>query len=327
MQLLQIQARQIPHLDVLEMLPATALVKRAQIRSIAGKDFQVDVFCAASSQVFPNFSPTMDGRTIPNDQQLRARLTQQMLQKFYAVRARQRLLPNQGIQLSRWRYTRHDRKMVATLLLGKHRCQPLRAVSSDHTRQQVEARFIDKNQGPALFRSLPPQPRPYLGPPTLDSFFVALNSPSQRNLWRPSQAFQQARNMVFVVDNAELPLNDLDDTRAGPNVTAKTIRFRTVPQKLRKGTFLRCRQLGRMPRRGMGQQSISARRTSNMHPMADSSLGRSQGNGDVLLLPAALLQFPRSQSSPFFPVVGIWLRSSHIPILRETMFTSLRRDQ
>ena len=206
MQLLQIQARQIPHLDVFEMLPATALVKRTQIRSVAGERLQVDFLRASRSQIRPNFSPAMNGRTIPNDQQPRSRLTQQMLQKFDAVRTRQRLLPNQGIQLPRWRNAGHDRKMVVTLLFGEYRRHSQRAIGSDHARQQVEARFVDKNQGAALFRRLPAQPRPYLGPPTFDGRFVALDGPPQRNLRCPPQIFQQARNMVLMVGGAEFPL-------------------------------------------------------------------------------------------------------------------------
>ena len=56
MQLLQIQARQIPHLDVFEMLPATALVKRTQIRSVAG-DASKWIFFAPPEARYARTSP------------------------------------------------------------------------------------------------------------------------------------------------------------------------------------------------------------------------------------------------------------------------------
>src|SRR5579875_789325 len=58
----------------------------------------------------------------------------------------------------------------------------LRGIDPDQTWQQVESRFILKNQHPAFTPSSPQQLRPDLCPPTLDGGFVPLDGPTDRHL-------------------------------------------------------------------------------------------------------------------------------------------------
>src|SRR5207302_6767747 len=132
----------------------------------------------------------------------------------------------------------------------------------------------------------------YIHSPAGDNFFVALHCASDRNLWCPTQLLQQPRHVVLVVTDAELPVDNLGDANAGPNVAAETIRLCSVPKEIRNHAFLCDRQLGRMPWRRMRPQCCRARALSLVHPLADRRRGNVQGICDVMLSPTATFQFP-----------------------------------
>ena len=154
-----------------------------------------------------------------------------------------------------------------------------------------------------------------------------LDRPSARNLRRPTQILQQSGNVILVVANPEFPLDNLGHTSTGPDFATKTIGLGSVPEKVRDLTFLRRRQLCRMPRRSMRPKSFFPTVLSRMNPLADSSFGSPQSNGDVVLRPTLSLEFPSPQTSPFSPVISGSCRGSHAPILRRKKFSSLRSDQ
>jgi hypothetical protein len=102
MQLFHVHAREVGHLDILQVAP-TSLIQRAQIRSVAGQRLQVYWLRACLRQELAYCSPAVNRRSIPDHQQLLARLHEQVLQEDNAFRTRQRFATNQRIQLSDWR--------------------------------------------------------------------------------------------------------------------------------------------------------------------------------------------------------------------------------
>src|SRR5712692_746356 len=326
MQLLKVHTAKIPQLHLFEVVPE-ALVQRAEVGSVPRHCLYLYSLRCFASQEFAHLAPAMDRRAIPDYEQPLSRLHQQVLQEKHAVRTGQRFLANQRVDLSGQRQTRHDRKMVAAQPLVDDRRLPFRSIGSHNARQQVNARFIGKNQSPALPRRSPTQFGPHFHSPACDSLLVALNRAGDRNLWRPTQLLQQTRHVVFVVTDSEFPFDNLGNTNAGPDVAAKTIRLCAVPKKIRDQTFLCERELGRMSRRCMRSQSLPAGVLSLMNPLADSRRGNVQGVGDVMLSPTTPLQVPGSETAPLFPVMWGGDRRSHTPILRERSLSSLRSDQ
>src|SRR5271154_5083331 len=73
MQLLHVHAREVGHLDILQMMP-TSLIQRAQVRSVAGQCLQVDSLRAFVRQEIANGSPAVNRRAIPDHQQILPRL-------------------------------------------------------------------------------------------------------------------------------------------------------------------------------------------------------------------------------------------------------------
>src|SRR5262249_14156276 len=149
-----------------------------------------------------------------------------------AVQTVERLRPNQGVDAALRRHPPHDREVVACLLLAEDRGQPLGGVGLDHTREEIEARFVLENKGSALAAGAPTQLRPGLVAPAPDRLVVPLDGPLDRLLRRPVQALEYPADMVLMVAGAELPLDDLGDAGAGPDLTAEAIRLRPVPEEL-----------------------------------------------------------------------------------------------
>lgn len=143
MQLLQIHARPVAQFHVLEVVPAS-LIPRAQVRSVSWQRFHAHVFPSTAGQKLGNSAPSMNRRAVPDDQQACSRLTQQVLQEGHAVQTRQRLRTNQSVQFCRRCESCHHRQVIPTQPLVNNRRLPFRPIRSDHARQQVEARFIQK---------------------------------------------------------------------------------------------------------------------------------------------------------------------------------------
>ena len=316
MQFLKIHTPEIPQLHMLEVVPE-ALVQRAQVGSVPRHCFHMHSFRSTASQEFAYLAPAMDRRAVPDHQQSLSRLGQQVFQENHTVRTRQRFLANQRIYLPGQRQTSHDRQMVSAQHLVNDRRLPFRPIGLHNAGLQVNARFISKNQGSALPRRSPSQFGPHFHSPACDRLLVALNRTGDRNLRCPTQFLQQTRNVVFVVTDAEFPLDNLGDAVAGPHIAAKTIRLCSVPKQIWNQTFLCDRQLGRMPWRGMRTQGVHAGALSLVNPLADRRRRNVQGVGDVMLSPTAPRQVPGSEASPLFPVMWRGVSSSDALILRE----------
>src|SRR6267378_2075659 len=143
-QLFNIQANQVAHLKILQMIPAS-LVPRVQIGSIARQRLKPD-FALSTRYKLLDLLGSVDFRTVPDHQQPFARYTLQVLEKVKTIQAIQRPLPCNGVAFSRQRQPAHDRQVIARLLVPKDRRLTLRRRGANDSRQQVEPGFVDKNQ-------------------------------------------------------------------------------------------------------------------------------------------------------------------------------------
>ena len=119
MQLLEIPARHVAHLHVLEVVPA-ALVPGTQVRCVARQRLDAHLAASARHEV-DDFGTPMNGRAVSNHQQPRPGDLPQMLKEFDAVQPVQRPPTHQRIDLARRRHPIHDGKVVACLLLADDR--------------------------------------------------------------------------------------------------------------------------------------------------------------------------------------------------------------
>ena len=105
--------------------------------------------------------------------------------------------------------------------------------------------------------------------------------------------------MAFVVADAELPLDDLGDAGAGPDLAAEAVRLRPMPQELGDRTLLPGREPRRVPRRGSRPEHLRAKVPGVGQPAAHGDLGDVEGLGDIALIPALSLEAQRAEPPPF----------------------------
>ena len=128
---------------------------------------------------------------------------------------------------------------------------------SHHRRQQVEPRFVLKNQHPALAASPPTQLRP--GSSRQRSMASrSAGWPAGSASGRPAQFLEQAADVDLVVADAEFLLDDAGDAGAGPDPAAEAVGLRPVPEELRDQALLGIGELRRAPRSGAGEQARAA---------------------------------------------------------------------
>jgi hypothetical protein len=142
----------------------------------------------------------------------------------------ERLLPCQCVDLPHRRHPAHQLQMVAGDLLPNDRSLPFGGVGLDHSRQEVESRFIIKNKDTARAPRLPLQSRPSLAAPAADGFVVLVDGACDRRLVRPFQLLEQTANAVLVAADAELFSDEIGDAGARPGLPSEPIRLRPVPE-------------------------------------------------------------------------------------------------
>src|SRR5947208_13264079 len=98
MQLLQVQVRDVVQLYIFEVMPA-AFIPRVQVGGVARQRLQPDLAARARDELL-DLRAAVDGRAIPNYQQLWSRDPQQVVQERDAVQPIERLLPRQRIDLA-----------------------------------------------------------------------------------------------------------------------------------------------------------------------------------------------------------------------------------
>ena len=244
MEFFHVEADQVAHLDMLEVLPGA--FDGIQVRGIRRQPLDAKATSRVAGKELLDCGAAMDGRPVPDYQESRSDMPDQVLEELDGVQPVERLLTHQGVDLALRRDTPHDREVVARLPLVEDRRVPLGRVGPDLARQEVEARFIHENQGAALAAGLCLEPRPDLDSPLLDLLLVALDGPRDRQLWRPVQFLQEPGDVARMVGNAELLLDDLGDAGAGPDLTAKAVGFRPMRQEVRNEAQLIQAELGGM---------------------------------------------------------------------------------
>src|SRR5512142_816067 len=260
MQFLEVPTHQVAHLHVLEVMPAP-LVPRVQVGGVTRQGLQPDL-AARLGHELADLRPSVDRRAVPDHQQPLASHAPQVQEELDDVQSVERPLPRQDVELSCGRHPTHDRQVVARLGLVEDRRPCLGGVRLDHTRQQVESRFILEDQHPALAPRSLSQFGPDRDAPALDSRLIALDGPPDRHLGRPAESPEQPADVVLVVANAELLLDDESDAGAGPDLAPKAIGLRAMPEELRDEALLLGSQPGTRPGAGWERRASAPSRSA-----------------------------------------------------------------
>src|SRR5262249_37800965 len=147
----------------------------------------------------------------------------QMEEELDRIDPIQRLRPHQRVHLAARCQPPHDREMVPRLPLIDDRSSSPRGVGLDHTREQIEPRFVYENKLAALAPGRSLQPRPRLGSPTGDGFLVPLDGAGDRDLRGPSQSLEQPRYLALAVRDVEFLPEHTGDPATGPDVPPEAI--------------------------------------------------------------------------------------------------------
>jgi hypothetical protein len=115
MQVLQIQADQIAHLDFLKVSPHP--LNRIEVGGVERHPFDVDISGSSRAQELRHRRTPLDGRATPDDQRPLFGHTQKMAQESHRVETVGRFLTHQRIDFTRRRYGPHHGQMVVRLPL------------------------------------------------------------------------------------------------------------------------------------------------------------------------------------------------------------------
>src|ERR1700738_2379857 len=110
--------------------------------------------------------------------------------------------------------------------------------------------------------------------------------------------------MIAVVSHAKFTSQNFNDAGARPNLAAKAIGFRTMPEKIGDQPFLLLSQL-RVRATGPREKGLASSVPSARQPLTYRALRCSQGLSDLAFGPAMLGQIPRPKAAPFAPIMGL----------------------
>ena len=147
----EVLAADIAQLDALEVVP-DALVG-VEVRGVPWELFQADAVGAALGQEVLDRLAAMDGSAVPDDQEFAGDVAEEMLEEADDVRAFVRVLLHQHEQAPRRRDAADDCQVVAAQREAEDRRLPAWGVGPDRAREEVEARLVDPDDGPALLVS------------------------------------------------------------------------------------------------------------------------------------------------------------------------------
>src|SRR5215208_7047503 len=145
---------EVLQLYALEVLPDPLI--RVEIRCVAGQLLQLHPASRSARQKFFDRSSPMDRRTIPYDEQLSRDLAHEMLQEAHHIFSFEGTLLLQHVELAIERDATHRRKVISREVLLEDGCLSHRSIGANHHRQQIEARLVAEEYGPALLQ------RPFL---------------------------------------------------------------------------------------------------------------------------------------------------------------------
>jgi hypothetical protein len=141
----------VAQFDALEVAP-DALV-RVEVRRVAGELLQADAVGAALGQKVLDGLAAMDRRAIPDHQELAGDMAQQVLEEAHDIRALVGVVLHEHQQAALGGDPADDRQMVATEGQAEDRRLPARGVGPDGAREEVEARFVNPDDGSPLLVS------------------------------------------------------------------------------------------------------------------------------------------------------------------------------
>ena len=98
-------------------------------------------------QIFLDHLTTVDGGSVPKDQQLARNMSQQMPQKVDHIWALIGPLLNHHVEFAFRGDPTNDRKVVVSQILTDNRRLAYRSIGAQDCRQQVETRLVHKHQG------------------------------------------------------------------------------------------------------------------------------------------------------------------------------------
>jgi hypothetical protein len=288
-ELIQVQAGQVPQLYFLEVAPQP--FDGIQVRCVRRQSLHANGPFRLGHEL-AHLGPAVDRRAVPDHQQPIPGQPPQVQEEFDRVQAVQRRRACQGVDLARPSQAAHDREMVPRLPLAEHGGSCPRGVGLDHTREQVEPRFVHENKPPALAAGLTPQGGPRLGTPSRDRLLVPLDRAGDRDLGRPADVLQESRDLALAVRDAEFLADHPGDPATGPDVAPESIRLGAMPEEIRdQPDLLGAQPGGDAPAVEMGGEGFTPTPPCGCKPSADRPFRRSESGGDTALSPTLLMEF------------------------------------
>ncbi len=110
--------------------------------------------------------------------------------------------------------------------------------------------------------------------------------------------------MITVVGDPELAFDDLSDASAGPDIASKAECRGSAGKQGRKLSELVRREAGGSARREAGAQGLHTSVAGALKPLADGALGDPERHGNLVLLPALLVELPSTEATAFAPILG-----------------------
>jgi len=144
----EILAADVAQFDALEVVP-DALVG-VEVRGVAGELFQADTASTALGQEVLDRLAAMDRSAVPDDQELAGDVAQEVLEEAHDIRALVGVVLHQHEQAPRRRDAADDGQVIAAQREAEDRRLPAWGVGPDRAREEIEARFVDPDDGPAL---------------------------------------------------------------------------------------------------------------------------------------------------------------------------------
>ena len=245
-QLIQIQARQVAHLDLLQVLPQP--FHRIQVRGRRRPRCPPDRG-AGRRQERLHLSPPGDRRPVPDPPQPIPAQAAQGKEEPEAGPSRQRRRPYSPGDRARRRQASQDRPRVVGRPLVQDGRLARRTRGLDHRRPAGETRFVPENQGPALRWRPLLQRGPGRDPPAFERLVVAREDAGEGEGRRRSPAVEPAGQGARAGRVAERRGADINDAVPGPDVAPNAVRSGALPEEVRDQAERRRSPLGLVPRR------------------------------------------------------------------------------
>ncbi len=135
--------------------------------------------------------------------------------------------------------------------------------------------------------------------------FIALGGATDRLLVTPTTGFEQSSYIIGMIPHPELAFYHESDALTGPHIATKA---ETLCAACEQGGYLGALHPGKATRCAAGGaflEGLCAFFSPALDPLADGSWGDIEFIGDVLLLPALLVELPGTQAAAFAPILTL----------------------